>query len=36
MIIIDRKIISCPLCELKRREKTEELEKKAQILQGIF
>lgn len=31
MIIIDNKVISCPLCELKRKEKTEVLKKKGKI-----
>lgn len=31
MVVIDNKVLSCPLCELTRREKKSELEKKRAV-----
>ncbi|MHA1932248.1 MAG: hypothetical protein ACW96X_06885 [Promethearchaeota archaeon] len=35
MIIIDNEVISCPLCELTRREKNSKLEKKGALYQKL-
>ena len=36
MIMIDKKVLSCPLCELTRREINSEVKKKREVFQEIF
>ncbi|MHA1932249.1 MAG: hypothetical protein ACW96X_06890 [Promethearchaeota archaeon] len=36
MIVIDKNVIFCPLCELRRREKNSELEKKHAVCQKVW
>ena len=36
MILIEKKVISCPLCEIMKRERAVESEKEYNITQEIF
>ncbi|MHA2037953.1 MAG: hypothetical protein ACW972_09945 [Promethearchaeota archaeon] len=35
MIIIDRRVVSCPLCELMKRDHTSGFDKKRAVLQEL-